>query len=300
MPIVETPLSNFNQKLIYQTHKYPQCSCGNCPKFFCNIISCASRGQGKTYSMCQMIKHWEDNKIIDEDGNRRQLRTWLISPTVQANQVWTSLKSLDEDDIRDDYDDNTLKDIISEIKTTKKECEEYLKYCNAYKKYSKLDEYQLHKLTNDELCCLSKYNFMEPEFVPHNERFEYPPVNIIILDDMLGSECFNQKRTSYFQKQIIQNRHHQICYAILIQNLKSIPKAIRQNSNVFWLGKFSNIVKVVEDIYEEVSASMTEAEFIEMYLHAIDKEYGSFVIDLSHKKPRFLINWDTEITYSKN
>ena len=120
MSIVEKELPNWNQKLRYEKHKYPNCNCGNCPRFYFNIISCASRGQGKTYSICQLIKHYENNNIIDENGNKIELRTWLISPTSQANTVFTSLKSLNEEDIRDDYDDNTLKDILDEIKQTKK------------------------------------------------------------------------------------------------------------------------------------------------------------------------------------
>ena len=296
MSIIEKPLDKWKQKLTYAKHKYPACSCGNCPKFFMNILCCAARGQGKTYSMCQLIRHYEENDIIDENGNKREIRSWLISPTVTANEVFTSLKSLDmESDVREDYDDNTLKDIIEEIKVTKKESEDFMRYVNAYKKYIKLEEYQLHKLDNEDLEILAAYNFIDPQELPQ-PKYKFPPINIVILDDLLGSSCFNNKKQSYFQKQVIQNRHHQICYAILVQAIKSVPKSIRMNCNIYWLGKFANVEKVVEDVYEEVSGTLTEEQFINMYLHAIDKEYGSLVIDLSQKKNRFLCNWDTELS----
>lgn len=295
MSIIEKPLDKWKQKLSYNSHKYPQCSCGGCPKFFFNVLSVASRNNGKTYSICQLIRHYEENNILDENSNKRELRTWLISPTVAANEVFTSLKSLDMDnDVREDYNDNTLKDIIEEIKITKKESEDFMRYVNAYKKYIKLEEYQLHKLNNEDLEILAAYNFLDPQELAQ-PKYKYPPINIIILDDLLGSSCFNNKKQSYFQKMLIQNRHYQICYAILVQAIKSVPKSIRLNCNVMWIGRFANVEKVVEDVHEEVSGTLTEDQFINMYLYAIDKEYGALVIDLSQKKTRFLCNWDTEL-----
>ena len=298
MSIVEKELPNWNQKLRYEKHKYPNCNCGNCPRFYFNIISCASRGQGKTYSICQLIKHYENNNIIDENGNKIELRTWLISPTSQANTVFTSLKSLNEEDIRDDYDDNTLKDILDEIKQTKKESEDFSKYVEAYKRYIKLPEEKLYKLDNEDLMILSAKDFLHPDEL-EQPKYKYPPINIIILDDLLGSSCFNNKKQSYFQKQLIQNRHHQICYIIAVQAIKSVPKSIRLNCSVFWIGKFANVSKVVEDIYEEVSGNLTEQEFIDMYLHCIDQEYGSMVIDMTGKKKRFLCGWNKELSIQK-
>jgi hypothetical protein len=67
-----------------------------------------------------------------------------------------------------------------------------------------------------------------------------------------------------------------------------------------WLGKFANIKKVAEDVYEEVSASMTEEQFLELYNFAVNsQEYGALVIDMSYKKSRFLRNWDNELILNK-
>ena len=58
-----------------------------------------------------MIKHYEKHKII-KDGIQNKLRTHLISPTIQANEIYQSLDSLDmEKDAHDDYNDQLLLDI---------------------------------------------------------------------------------------------------------------------------------------------------------------------------------------------
>ena len=293
--IIEKDLPNWNQKLRYEKHIYPQCSCNNCPRFYANYLFVGARQTGKTYSCTELVRHYEENDIIDEDGNKREIRVFLISPTVQANFVFTALKSLDmENDVYTDYDDNTLKEILDEIKRTKKESEDYALYLKAYKEYSKLPEDKLYKLDNEYLSILASKDFLHPSEL-EQPRYKFPPISLIILDDLLGSSCFNGKRTSFFQKQLIQNRHAMVSYMILTQSLKAVPKNIRLNVNVFYLCKFSNTKVVAEDIYEEVSNSITEDEFLEMYLHCIEDQYGALVIDLSGKKKRFFKGWKKEI-----
>ena len=92
--ITETPLSGFDNKLSYTKLNYPQCSCKKCPSMYWNMLSIAARQSGKTYSICKLIKHWEKNSIM-KDGGEYDVRTILISPTVQANEIYKSLKSLD-------------------------------------------------------------------------------------------------------------------------------------------------------------------------------------------------------------
>ena len=72
------------------------------------MLSVASRGSGKTYNIVKLIKHYEDNKLIDNDGREHPLRTIVISPTIDANPIFKNLKSLDEADIHDNYSDELL------------------------------------------------------------------------------------------------------------------------------------------------------------------------------------------------
>ena len=62
--ITEIKLTGFNNKLKFDKLNYPQCNCGLCPKFYWNMLNIGARGSGKTYTICQMIKHYEKHKII--------------------------------------------------------------------------------------------------------------------------------------------------------------------------------------------------------------------------------------------
>ena len=113
---------------------YPQCRCGNCPQFYFNLLSVASRGSGKTFNICKLISHYEQNNLIDNDGVIHPLRTIVISPTLEANPIFKQLKSLDESDIHDKFSDDLLQSIVDDIKKNKEETDAYHAYLQAYKK----------------------------------------------------------------------------------------------------------------------------------------------------------------------
>jgi len=124
--IIEKKLEGFNNKLKFDKLNYPQCSCGLCQMFFWNSLHVGTRGSGKTYTVCQMIKHYEKHKII-RDGIQYELRTHSISPTIQTNEINQSLDNLDmEKDAHDDYNDQLLLDIINDIKAEKAEYDKFL------------------------------------------------------------------------------------------------------------------------------------------------------------------------------
>ena len=129
-----------NHKLSYAKLNYPQCECGKCPKFYFNFLGVAARQSGKTYTICQMIKHWEKNKIM-KDNQEYNIRTVLISPTVQANEIYKSLNSLDFDnDVYDDYSDGILLDIVADVKQRKDDFDKWLEYVEFYKKFIKIKD----------------------------------------------------------------------------------------------------------------------------------------------------------------
>ena len=117
--IEEIPL-NFKFNPTNSKLNYPQCRCGNCPQFYFNLLSVASRGSGKTYNICKLISHYEQNDLIDNDGNIHPLRTIVISPTLDANPIFKGLTSLDEEDIHDKFSDELLQGIVTEIRKIKK------------------------------------------------------------------------------------------------------------------------------------------------------------------------------------
>ena len=291
--IVEKKLEGFNNKLKFDKLNYPQCSCGKCPRFYWNMMNIGSRGSGKTYTICQMIKHYEKHKIM-KDGTEYKIRTHLISPTIQANEIYQSLDSLDmEKDAHDEYNDELLLSIIEDIKAEKKEYEKYLLYKEYYEKFMKTPESKLEKLydENPEIFqLLEEYEYIHPKDFKH----EPPKVSIVILDDLLGSDAFTKKTKSVLVNAMIKNHHMGICFAVLVQSIKAVPKNIRLNCSVFQLASFKNKKVILEDIYDEVSNVIGLDEFEELYDFATDKPYGSLIIDTTNGK-RFLSNLDSEL-----
>jgi hypothetical protein len=257
------------------------------------MMNIGSRGSGKTYTVCQMIKHYEKHKIM-KDGTEYKLRTHLISPTIQANEIYQSLDSLDmEKDAHDEYNDDLLLNIIEDIKAEKKEYDKYLLYKQYYEKFMKTPESKLEKLydENPEIFqLLEEYDYVHPKDVKH----EPPKVNVVILDDLLGSDAFTKKTKSVLVNAMIKNRHMGICFAVLVQSIKAVPKNIRLNCSVFQLASFKNKKVILEDIYDEVSNVIGLDEFEELYDFATDKPFGSLIIDTTNGK-RFLSNLDSEL-----
>jgi len=278
---------------------YPECRCGKCFSFYWNLLSVASRGSGKTYNIVKLIKHYEDNKLTDNNGKVHPLRTIVISPTLDANLIFNNLKSLDEKDKHDKYSDELLQSIIDEIKKDKEETEAYHKYIEAYKKTSHIKENKLNDFfdKNPEIYeILKTHNFDDPDQITPPKHL-ISPVNIIVLDDLMGSAiAFSNKKASVLLNNLIKNRHSGVSFAILAQSVKSVPKNIRANCNVFFIGKFASKKIILQDMYEEVSNILTEEEFEEMYNHCVkDNQYGSLIIDATHKTKRFLNGLDGEL-----
>ena len=294
MVVIETKLEGFNNKLSFDKLNYPNCICGNCPRFFWNMLNIGARGSGKTYTIVQMIKHYEKNKIM-KDGVVYKLRTHLISPTIQANEIYQSLDSLDMDkDAHENYSDKLILDIIADIKERKQKYEDYLLYKKYYEKVMKIPENKIEKAYDDNpdmFNLLERFNYQHPSEIEH----EKPEVNIIILDDLLGSDAFTRKTKSTLVNAMIKNRHIGVCFALLVQSIRSVPKNIRLNCSVFQLATFKNKEVILTDIYEEISNVIGIDDFEELYDHATTKPYGSLIIDTTNGK-RFLSNFDYELS----
>ena len=294
MVVIETKLDGFDDKLKFDKLNYPQCSCGKCFKMFLNSLHIGARQSGKTYSVVKIIKHYENNKIT-KDGVEYKVRTHLISPTIQANEIYQSLNSLDmKKDTHENYTDKLLIDIIDDIKQRKTKYEEYILYKKYYEKVMRTADDKLDSLYEKEpelFNLLEKYNFQNPKEIDH----EPPELNIIVLDDLLGSDAFSKKTKSVLTNAMIKNRHIGVVFMILVQSIRAVPKNIRLNCSVFQLATFKNKKMILEDIYEEVSNVINIDDFEELYDHATAKPYGSLIIDTTNGK-RFLSNLDFELS----
>jgi hypothetical protein len=265
---------------------YPQSKQTFLPKNYMVGCFCGSRGSGKTYSCVKLIKQYEIHGIFDKYNNKVEVRTILFSPTIQANKIFNSLDSLADDDKHDGYSESKLKNLIEEIKKDKDETEEYKLNIQAYKRFLKAKN--TDKLSTDDLLRLHSLDFEEPE------KPSYPNGQVIflVMDDLVGSKIYKPMGESYFKNLLLKNRHIGINIMLLVQDLKSCPKAIRVNCSLFVLFKFSN-KKVIEDIYQEVGSTLPFEDFEKLYKYATEKDHDALVIDFTtEKKYRFKQNFN--------
>ena len=188
---------------------------------------------------------------------------------------------------------------MDDIKKNKEETEFYHNYVIAYKKAMKVRQSKLNKFFEDNpdiYDILSKNEFQHPDEI-EKPKYLASPVNIIVLDDLMATGAFTNKRLSTLTNNLIKNRHNGISFAILAQSVRSIPKNIRLNCNVFFVGKFASKKVVLEDLYEEVSNVLTLEQFEELYDKATEEQYGALIIDCSHKDKRFLSGLDKQLIF---
>jgi hypothetical protein len=298
-PIREVELDSFKDKISNSKLDYPKSDNKNLFNLFFNFMGVASRGGGKTFSTVKIIKEYENSKMISGQGEHK-IRTILISPTYDANKnLWGNLKSLDENDIYEEYNEAILKSIIDDIKTIIDEVDIYNKYVYYYDLIDKTPKNEIQSLlkSNPEISfILKKFNYENPLKVKKYFRYTTKPITFLILDDIMGSSALNRKSENLLKYWLIKNRHIFTSFFILVQSMKSVPKDMRLNCNLFFLGKFSNKKAILNDLYEEVSSILTENQFENLYDKAInDNSHGALIIDLTGNKKRFYNNLEKEL-----
>ena len=304
MSIREIELENFKDKIINSSLDYPKSVNKNLFNLFFNYLGVASRGGGKTYNTVKIIKEYEKSKMFSNNGETlHKIRSILISPTYDANKnLWRNLKSLDENDIYEEYTEEILKNIIEDVKGIIDEVDiynKYIEYYNLVEETSKEEIQLLLKLNPEIPLLLNKFNYETPAKVKKYFRYTSKPITFIILDDIMGSSALNRKSENLLKYWLIKNRHIFTSFFILVQSMKSVDKSIRLNCNLFYLGKFSNKKAILNDLYEEVSSILTEDQFSNLYNTAINSnDYGALMIDLTGSKKRFYNNLEKELLIS--
>ncbi len=196
MNIKEVEINGFKDKITNSKLDYPKSDNPNLFNLFFNFAGVASRGGGKTFSTIKIIKEYENSKMISAQGEHK-IRTILISPTYDANKnLWGNLKSLDENDIYEEYSEAILKNIIEDIKQIIDEVDVYNKYIYYYDLIDKTPKNEIQPLlkSNPEISyLLKKFNYESPSKVKKYFRYTTKPITFLILDDCMGSSAFNRK-----------------------------------------------------------------------------------------------------------
>jgi Cdc6-like AAA superfamily ATPase len=163
MNIIEKNLEGFKDKISNSKLDYPKSDNNNLFNLFFNMMAVGARGSGKTYSTVKIIKEYEKSKMISAQGEHK-IRTILISPTYDANKnLWGNLKSLDENDIYEEYSESTLKTIIEDIKQIIDEIDIYNKYLYYYDLIDKTPKNEIQALlkSNPEISFILKNLIMK-------------------------------------------------------------------------------------------------------------------------------------------
>jgi hypothetical protein len=278
--IQEIKLNGLNNEPVKTNKKpTPKSTNNNLTSCYFSAMFLGAKNSGKTTGLCKLIHNYEQYPIKDYQGHTLPIRTILFAPTAysQANPIYQTLKSLDENDIILQYSDDILNEKIDSIEQDKQDIEDYNEYLKAWKKYMLIDE-DMSLLSNDELLILSKLDFADPEYIK-KPKYKYAPVIFMILDDMIGTnECF-KKGNCLIANITIKHRHLGINLIFTTQNPRSINNIIRNNIDIWAIYKFSNIKMILEKVYDEVSNILTEQQFEEAYKHATTEPHDALIID---------------------
>lgn len=300
------------EKVSYLTNKppdfkkiiYPKPILKHVPNLYFVMCAIGERGQGKSYSVVRMLSNmWQSGYICPQTGEKCAMRTILFTPTIEGNPIFKTLKSLDDDDIHNDFSEELLSDVLEEIKAEKKNTENYWDYVEAYKQYEKMSQEQFKKWTDiDAILMLESNDFAHYNKIP-KPKHPNGCVCTLILDDLLANkEAFNNKRGSLLLKSVLNGRHMGINVVFCGQNMKSISKPIRLNTSIWVLFRFKSKKILLQDLYPEISSLVNEDQFLEIYSHATKEDHDALVIDNTEplKEHRFKKNFDVILKFKND
>lgn len=262
---------------------------------FFTYCSFGMKNSGKTYSIVKLISLFEKYPVKDADGEIMENKVIWFSPTsnFNSNSIVHTLKCLDPDeDIYENVSEDVVEKVFNEVKAEKELLKSKEAYTKAYKRYLKINPL---KLTNSEIFTLTEHDFKSPKQVFGDlKNYCY----FFVLDDLIGQKdsVFGMKKNNFLSNLVIKHRHYQINLIMTAQQQKYIPPIIRSNLDIIQMFKTAS-VKVLENLYEEISNILTYEEFVQLFKYCTDQQYGSLIIN-NHQdaKRRFWLNWNQAIT----
>lgn len=281
MTIDETPLKHLttNMPPKHEHDEYPIVD-SELPKLYPCAAFCGAVGSGKTSQACRLIgKYIELGAVNPYSKKPIMQRCILFSPSIDSNPVWSAIprENLTRADMINGYSDAKLDELWDEMRKEKKAFD---KYKTELELYEKLKSSSGHS------------SDLDPEIQQWLEELDFkPPVPVckypqgvmyhMILDDCLGQSCFKSQGSSTFTNFCLARRHAQTNIYICTQSLKQIPRRLRQSINLWVLFKYAAANVLTQDFYPEISNLLTEAQFRELYDHAVTSRHDFLVVDLS-------------------
>ena len=300
----------------YTKYEPPQPVNKDLPPTYNIILSASNKGAGKSYNIVQLLTNYEESGFVSGDGKPVKMRIiWISGGTSNSkqNSILNTLNTLSKDD-RIDLEDNVdeyLRVLYEEIKQERDMIEVFNIYRDIYNKFIKYKN--VNKLSYEELSLLKMKNFIEPDKDPECPRdyngdiLYHPRMIFLVLDDMIGSDGYNNKRGNFLNRLAIKSRHESdelvgLNLIFISQSFKSIPAIIRKQTDVFVLLKNSNKEYIIDAISEEVGSYFSKQELLEHYNQVSKIPYGALILSI-HKKEqdenRIRLGWTNRIERDK-
>jgi hypothetical protein len=239
---------------------------------------------------------------------------WISGGTSQSkqNNILNTLKSLHKDDRIDVNNDinEKMKEIYDGLLTERDEIEAYNDYRLTYKKF--LKNRSLLNMTDDELRMLEYKNYIDPADDPEVPKdadgniLYNPRMVFLILDDMISTDAYGNKRHNFLNKLAVKSRHESrdlvgLNLFFIAQSFKAIPPIIRKQVDLFVLLKSASRSYIIDAISEEVGSHFSKSEIEKYYDEVMSIDYGSLILSI-HKKERdetrVRVGWDRAVIRS--
>lgn len=286
-----------NDPIVVKKKNVPQSTNKSLPLLFHTMLLTGKKGAGKTYKIVKLLQAYEKSKLRDKDDIDYGMRIIIIAPTANSgsNEVYKTLKSLDEKDIHLDYSDQILDGILTDIKQKQKEYEGYLEYKRIYDKFLRVKT--VTKMKYEEMEILEMHDFQTPKDAYGDIK---PLVTWIIFDDLVGTGAFNRKAKSMISNLTIKHRHLRTNLIFTTQSYKQLPMIIRVNIDILVLFKTGSDTELSK-IFEDVSGYIKYDQFLQLYDYATDEKNDAFIVinnSMEGKGTRYFKNWDKELLFN--
>lgn len=278
MPIIKKINNLINKDIKTKDEFLPSPYYADLPKPYFLSYIVGARGSGKSTALCNM---WLKQYSF-------LTRTWLISPTImndpKMKETFLGKKNVN---VSMELTEQTLNDIIDEIKALISEWKEYQEIKKLFERFIKYGE---DKLSDADLMKLQACNFNPQNY---EMAINHKPHFLIIIDDGQGSPLFaGHKTNTEFNKFVIQHRHHFTSLIIAVQSYKGNSSVFRQQLSHFMLFKIRDGNKLREIYKEMEGAFKDENEFLDLYHEATSQKHEFLYVDTDAKENQIRKNFD--------
>jgi hypothetical protein len=240
-----------------------------------------NRGAGKTYSICKMIKAYDNTASFD--------KIVIFSPTLGRDPLLQSLQRGKHYrlEVYDHFDAAALLKLVTE---TSKEIDKYDVYLRAKRAWAELEGGKpIDRLTLEQQQALQSYDYRNP-----TEAGVYPkgsPSILLVFDDLVGDRSvYNFDGSTEVGRFALRHRHYLISILFSVQVSKGgggIPRQHRNNLSLAMLFK-NKAPKLRREVCEDLCGDIPPEQFEQMWVHATEEKHGFLMVDYSAPHPSLM------------